>query len=62
VNGKRQTESRYRCTIGPVDLVERDGQTTLAATLTGDFPGSSVDLIYEFTITDGAISALSIHP
>ena len=59
---KRQTENRYRYTIDPVDLVERDGQTILTATLTGDFPGSPVDLIYEFTIADGAISALSIHP
>jgi hypothetical protein len=43
------------------DLVERDGRTILTATLTSDFPGSTVGLIYEFTIADGAISALSIH-
>ena len=59
---KRETQNRYRYTIEPVDRVERDGQTILTATLTGDFPGSPVDLIYEFTIADGAISALSIHP
>lgn len=59
---KRQTEHRYRYTIEPIDLVDRGGQTVLTATLTGDFPGSPVDLSYEFTIADGAISALSIHP
>jgi hypothetical protein len=59
---KRQTESRYRYTIQPVDVVERNGRTMLTGTLIGDFPGSPVDLIYEFTIRDDAIAALSIQP
>jgi hypothetical protein len=59
---KRESENRYRYTIGPVDLVEREGQTILTATLTGDFPGSPVDLIYEFTIAQDAVAVLSIHP
>ena len=59
---KRQSQNRYTYTAEPIDLVERDGKTILIATLTGDFPGSPVDLTYEFTIADGAIAALSIHP
>jgi SnoaL-like domain len=59
---KRQTENRYTYTIEPVDLVERNGHTMLTATLTGDFPGSPVELVYDFTIAENAITTLSIHP
>jgi hypothetical protein len=58
----RQTHNRYTYTAEPVDLVERGGQAILTATLAGDFPGSPIDLTYEFTIADGTIAALSIHP
>ena len=48
-------------TIHPIALDQRDGRTVVTATLAGDFPGSPVDLEYEFTIADG-IEALRIHP
>ena len=41
---------------------DRNGRTTLTITLAGNFPGSPVDLIYEFTIVDDAIETLTIHP
>ena len=59
---KRETENRYTYTIEPTDLDQRNGQTILTATLAGNFPGSPVDLKYEFTIIEGAIKALRIHP
>jgi ketosteroid isomerase-like protein len=59
---KQETENRYRYTIEPTDLDQRNGQTILTATLAGNFPGSPVDLKYEFTIIEGAIKALRIHP
>jgi hypothetical protein len=37
------------------------GETILTATLAGDFPGSPVELDYEFTIVDDAIETLSIR-
>ena len=59
---KQETEDLYTYTIEPTELDQRNGQTILTATLVGNFPGSPVDLMYEFTITEGAIKALSIHP
>jgi hypothetical protein len=58
---KHETEDRFMYTIEPTELDQRNGQTILTATLVGNFPGSPVDLIYEFTIAEGAIKALSIH-
>jgi hypothetical protein len=59
---KQETEDRYRYTIEPSNLDQRNGQAILTATLAGDFPGSPIDLFYEFTIVDDAIEALRIHP
>ena len=59
---KQETENRFTYTIEPIDLDQRNGQTILTATLAGNFPGSPVDLEYEFTIIEGAIKALRIHP
>ena len=59
---KQETERRFTYTIDPIDVEQRDGQTIVTATLAGDFPCSPVDLVYEFTIADGAIKALRIHP
>jgi hypothetical protein len=59
---KEETQDRYRYTIEPTDLERRDGQTIVTATLAGNFPGSPVDLIYEFTIVGDLIQALRIHP
>ena len=59
---KRETENRYRYTIEPAELEQANGKTMLTAILAGNFPGSPVDLMYEFTIADDAIKALRIHP
>jgi hypothetical protein len=59
---KKETEDRYRYTITPSNLEQRNGETILKATLDGNFPGSPADLFYEFTIVDEAIEALRIHP
>jgi hypothetical protein len=59
---KRETEYRYTYTIEPTELEQRNGKWIITAKLAGNFPGSPVDLVYEFTIADGAIEALRIHP
>jgi ketosteroid isomerase-like protein len=58
---KQATEERFRYSIGPTELEHRDGQTIVTATLAGNFPGSPVELKYDFTIIDEAITGLSIH-
>ena len=59
---KQATEDRYRYTIDPTDIDQRGGQAVVRATLAGNFPGSPVELEYEFTLADDAIESLKIHP
>jgi hypothetical protein len=49
-------------TIEATELEHRNDESIITAKLTGNFPGSPVDLINEFTIGDAAVEALRIHP
>ena len=59
---KQATEERFRYTIEPTGLEERDGHALLRAILAGNFPGSPVELTYDFRVVDDAIESLRIHP
>ena len=59
---KQKTQDANSYSIDPVRLETRNGDTILTATLTGDFPGSPVDLDYAFTLVGDAIQALRIYP
>lgn len=41
---------------------DADGRSVVTARLTGNFPGSPVDLRYRFTLEEGLIAALAIAP
>jgi len=41
---------------------ERHGRSLMRGILAGDFPGSPVDLTYDFRVVDDAIESLRIHP
>jgi hypothetical protein len=58
---KHETESRFTYTIEPIAVDRRNGQAIVTATLAGNFPGSPVEQTYDFTIEDGAITALKIR-
>ena len=49
-------------TIEPTGLEERHGRSLMRGILAGDFPGSPVDLTYDFRVVDDAIESLRIHP
>lgn len=59
---KEQASARFRYTAEPFAIAEQCGQTVVTARLTGDFPGSPVDLRYAFTLEDGLIARLEIAP
>ncbi|HLB19215.1 MAG TPA: nuclear transport factor 2 family protein [Gaiellaceae bacterium] len=59
---KQATEDRFRYAIDPTGIDEREGRAIVSATLTGNFPGSPVELEYEFTLADDVIESLRIHP
>ena len=59
---KQATEERFRYTIEPTSVEERDGRFLVRGILAGNFPGSPVELTYDFRLVDDAIGSLRIHP
>jgi hypothetical protein len=59
---KEATEERFRYTIEPTGVEERDGRSLVRGILAGNFPGSPVELTYDFRLVDDAIESLRIHP
>jgi hypothetical protein len=59
---REQTGQAYRYTAEPIALAQRGEQTTVTASLVGDFPGSPTDLDFDFALdADGLIARLHIH-
>lgn len=59
---KAETSTKYDYVSEPI-AVEHDGaRTIVTAHLTGNFPGSPVDLRYGFTLAGDAIERLEIVP
>jgi SnoaL-like protein len=59
---KQATEERFRYTIEPTGVEELDGRSLVRGILAGNFPGSPVELTYDFRLGDEAIESLRIHP
>jgi len=59
---KTEASAKYRYTSKPVALEERDGQFIVTSRVTGNFPGSPVDLRYVFRLERGKIAFLEITP
>jgi ketosteroid isomerase-like protein len=59
---QRQTVAKYEISIAPLDIHEEQGLTSVVARVTGDFPGSPIDLTHSFGLSsDGLIRTLKIH-
>ena len=57
---KESATRRYKYTSRPIASEEQGGKTVVTSRLTGDFPGSPVDLRYIFELDGGRIAALEI--
>jgi ketosteroid isomerase-like protein len=57
---KLATEAKYRYVIEPLDASVNKETVKLRVRLTGDFPGSPVDLDYKFTLAKNKITSLEI--
>ena len=55
-----ETKKKYQHTIEPLASAEKDGTTVVTARLTGNFPGSPVELQFIFTVEAGKIRSLEI--
>lgn len=56
-----QTQTQYRYTLAPISLTEKEGGLHLLTRVTGDFPGSPVNLMHVFTVADGVLTSLQIR-
>jgi len=59
---KQATEERFHYTIEPTGVDERAGRSLVRGILAGNFPGSPVELTYDFRLVDDTIESLRIHP
>lgn len=59
---KSKASAKYDYVSEPVAADEVGGKVIVTARLTGNFPGSPVDLRYAFTLANGAIARLEIAP
>ncbi len=59
---KAGAAAQYSYTAEPFAIAAQDGQTIVTAHLSGNFPGSPVDLRYGFTLQDSRIERLEIAP
>ena len=55
-----EVREKYRPTVEVLGVAERDGRTIVTGRISGNFPGSPVDLRYSFSVTGGRIACLEI--
>ena len=55
-----ETKSKYQHTIEPLAFAEKDGKTIVTNRLTGNFPGSPIELEFVFTLDGDKIVSLEI--
>ncbi len=55
-----EVSEKYHPTVEVLGVAERDGRTIVTGRVSGNFPGSPVELRYVFTVTGGRIDRLEI--
>ena len=57
---KAETRKKYQHTIEPLASIQKDGKTIVTNRLTGNFPGSPIELEFVFTLDGDKIASLEI--
>ena len=57
---KAETKRKYQHTVDPLRIAERDGKFIVTNRLTGNFPGSPIELDFVFTLAGDKIVSLEI--
>ena len=57
---KAETKKKYQHTVEPVTVAEEDGKIIVTNRLTGNFPGSPIELEFVFTLDGDKIASLEI--
>jgi SnoaL-like protein len=58
---KAETKRKYQHTVFPLTLVEKEGKIVVTNRLTGNFPGSPIELEFVFTLGSDKIVSLEIQ-
>lgn len=58
---KAETKKKNQHTVDPLSLVEKDGGFVVTNKLTGNFPGSPIELEFVFTLRNDKIVSLEIR-
>ncbi|HEV7289765.1 nuclear transport factor 2 family protein [Sphingomonas sp.] len=59
---KAQASGQYSYTVDPYAVADDGDRTVVTAHVSGNFPGSPVDLFHRFTLAGDRIAALEITP
>ena len=59
---KAEASAKYRYTSAPLTSAVSEATVTVTARLTGNFPGSPIELRYRFTLEGEKIARLEIAP
>jgi ketosteroid isomerase-like protein len=57
---KAETRKKYEHTVEPLGSVQKDDKTIVTNRLTGNFPGSPIELEFVFTLDGNKIASLEI--
>jgi hypothetical protein len=55
-----EVSKKYRPTVEALDVTQKDDRTILKGRISGNFPGSPIELRYVFTLSGGKIERLEI--
>jgi ketosteroid isomerase-like protein len=55
-----EVSNKYHPTVEALGVAQTEGNTILSGRVSGDFPGSPIDLRYVFTLAGGKIECLEI--
>ena len=58
---KAVTKRKYQHTVEPLASAQKDGKTIVTNRLTGNFPGSPIELRFTFRLDGNKIASLEIH-
>ena len=59
-NWAEEVSEQYHPTVEALEVAETNGRTILTGRISGDFPGSPIELRYAFTLNGGKIERLEI--
>lgn len=58
---KAETKRKYQHTVEPLRSAQKDGKTIVTSRLTGNFPGSPIELQFIFKLDGDKIASLEIR-